>query len=206
MHRTPILLLAVALTAGAASAQTASPAPVAQPSTPAPTIENAPAPAVVQVQNSTAPATTSAPTSVTQIVYSPQLPSIADLTSAASAQGLTVERIVQTAGQVIVFYRNASGQASTVAYQSLPPSGTAPATAAAVTTTATVATPATTAPRVVVVSQPQTVVYETAPRVVYYDDYPRYYYPRYYYPPVSLSFGFGYRSYHGGGHHHHFRR
>jgi len=51
----------------------------------------------------------------------------------------------------------------------------------------------------VVTPAPQTVVYETAPRVVYYESYPYpYYYPRYWYPPVSLSFGFGFRSYHGG--------
>jgi hypothetical protein len=187
MNRTTFtLLLAAAASVGAARAQTQTQAnaPVAQPSSPAPVVVQPPAPAA-----------TSTPTGVTQIVYSPKLPTAEELTNAATAQGYTVEKIVQTANQVIAFYRTANGQATTVAYQSLPPSGTA-APAAATTTTA--------APAVVVTSPPPTtVVYETAPRVVYYNDYPRYYYPRVWYPPVSLSFGFGYRSHHGGFHHHH---
>ena len=94
---------------------------------------------------------------------------------------------MQTANQVIAFYRNAGGQTSTVAYQTLPPSA-APAPAAA--------------PAPVVVTAPPTVVYQTAPRVVYYD-YPGYYYPRMWYPPVSFSFGVGYsRGYYHGGHRH----
>ncbi|MEO5961770.1 MAG: hypothetical protein ABIR80_21875 [Opitutaceae bacterium] len=123
-----------------------------------------------------------------QIVYTPQLPSAADLTNAAAAQGLTVERIVQTGNQVIAFYRNTNGQAFTVAYQPLPP-------------TAVGQNPA---PAVVVTQQPApAVVYRPAPRVVYYDDYPDYSYPRYWYPPISLSFGFGYgRGYYHGGLHH----
>lgn len=188
MNRTTfILALTAGLGAGVAHAQPSSDTAVVQPSSPAPAIvssatPNSAAPTVVQ-----APAATAAPTSVTQIVYMPQLPNPADLTNAAAAQGLTVERIVQTSNQVIAFYRNASGQATSVAYQSLPPVGVA-------------ATPAP-APNVVVTSPPPTVVYETAPRVVYYD-YPAYYYPRVWYPPVSFNFGFGYhRGYYGG----HFR-
>jgi hypothetical protein len=138
---------------------------------------------VVQAPNSATPVG-STPTTATQIVYMPQLPNAADLTNAAAAQGFTVERIVQTSNQVIAFYRTPSGQATTVAYQSLPPGGT-------------VAAPT---PAVVVTSLPRTVVYETAPRVVYYD-HPDYYYPRVWYPPVSLSFGFGYRSFYGGNFH-----
>lgn len=139
---------------------------------------------------SVASADLSPPTRVSQTVYTPQLPSPAELTAAAAAQGLTVERIVQTSTQLIAFYRNASGQAVTVAYQSLPP-------AVAAATTSTVPAPA---PRVVVVSPPPAVVYETAPRVIYYEPSP-YYYPGIWYPPVSFSFGFGYRSFHGGGYH-----
>ena len=124
---------------------------------------------------------------ITQTVYTPQLPNPADLTNAAKAQGLTVDRIVQTSNQVIAFYRNANGQTTTVAYQTLPPTGVTQ-------------TPAPT----VVTSPPPTIVYETAPRVVYHEDYPAYYpsyyYPRYWYPPISLSFGFGFGHgyYHGG--------
>lgn len=190
MNRTTFAFAAAAaLWVGTARAQTSAAEPVAQPSSPAPSVQTTPP--------ASAPAVVNAPTQqpVTQTVYMPQLPSAAELMNAAAAQGFTVERIVQTSGQIIAFYRNANGQATTVAYQSLPPSA------------APVAAPATSAPaRVVVVSPPpQTVVYETVPRVIYYQDYPRYYYPPVYYPPVSFSFGLGYRSYHGGGHFHRHR-
>ena len=102
---------------------------------------------------------------------------------------------MQTSTQVIAFYRNASGQPTTVAYQSLPPAGTPVVSATATASTAT--------PRVVVTSPPpQTVMYETVPRVVSSSDYPAYYYPRVWYPPISVGFGFGYRSFHGGGRRH----
>lgn len=187
MNRTLLTLaLAAALPAASAQAQNSVVNGVVQPTSPAAgtASASAPAPVVVESQNAPAANTSAAtPSSFTQIVYSPKLPTAADLTSAAAQQGLTVERIVQTANQVIAFYRNGSGQTTTVAYQALPPSGSpAPAPAP-----------------VVVTAPPPTVVYQTAPRVVYYDDYyPTYYAPRYWYPPVSLSFGFGYRSFHGG--------
>jgi hypothetical protein len=188
----PIFLLSLAGVC-AVHAQTPAAAPVAQPNSPAPAVvSTAPSsttPAVVQTGTPV-----STPSTVTQIVYMPQLPSADDLTKAASAQGLTVERIVQTSNQVIAFYRNANGQTTSVAYQSLPPSATTPTAAPATAP----------APAVVVTSPPPTVVYETAPRVIYYDDYyPRYYYPRYYYPPVSFSFGYNYHRF--GGSHGHFR-
>jgi hypothetical protein len=178
MHRSFFTLAFSTLgLAGSALAQDAGSAPVgvAQPTSPAPAVVSAPA---------AAPAPT-------QIVYTPKLPTAQELTDAAAAQGMTVERISQTALQVIAFYRNANGQPVTVAYQTLPPSGVAQTPA-----------PAQPAPAVVVTAPPPTVVYETAPRVVYYES-PAYYYPRYYYPPVSLSFGFGYRGGYGGHHHHH---
>ena len=192
----PIFTLIVAACAsiGVAHAQSAANPTIAQPASPAPVVvttsspaPEASAPTVVQ-----APANT-APTNVTQIVYTPQLPSAAEITSAATAQGLTVERIVQTQNQVVAFYRNASGQTSNVAYQSLLPAGTAAAPAAT--------------PHVVVTSPPPTVVYQPAPpRVVYYD-YPSYYYSRPWYPPVSFSFGLGYhRGYHHHGGRHYHRR
>jgi hypothetical protein len=191
MNRPAIsLVLAGCFCATVSRGQTTHPE-VAQPSSPAPVVvtttsPNPSAPAVVPAPNSTV-----APTGVTQIVYTPQLPSAAEITNAATAQGLTVERIVQTSNQVIAFYRNASGQTSNVAYQSLPPAATA-------------TTPA--APNVVVTAPPPTVVYQQAPRVVYYD-YPSYYYPRVWNPPVSFSFGLGYhRGYHGGYGGRHFHR
>lgn len=129
-----------------------------------------------QVQ-SVPPAQAAAP-APNQVIYSPRLPSPAELTSAAAAQGLAVDQISQTANQVTVVYRNNAGQVNTVAYQLLP-------TGANTTTTVVVPSPA------------PTVVYQTAPSVVYYDTYGPYW-PRYYYPPVSVSLGFGY--YHGWGH------
>jgi hypothetical protein len=143
-----------------------------------------PAPAANAPTASAAPvAPASAETNaVTQVVYAPKLPTAAELKTAAEAQGLKLERVVQTQIQVIAFYRDGNGHETTVAYQSVPPTGTPAAAPATVVTT------------------PQTVIYQS-PRVVYYDDYPTYYaYPRYYYPPVSLSFGFGFGRgfYHGG--------
>lgn len=191
LMKRPLLTIAILASFGVAAthAQTSGGTAVVQPSSPAPVVKSPPPsdPAIA------APNPNEAPPRVTQTVYTPALPSAAELTQAAAAQGLTVERIVQTSSQLIAFYRNASGQPITVAYQTLPPAGAQPAAAPA----------AETAPRVVVVSPPQTVVYESAPRVIYYDS--PYYYPRVWYPPVSLSFGFGYRSFHGGPYHGGFR-
>ena len=148
----------------------------ATPTTPAPTVVSAP------------PAAPAAPA---QTVYTPRLPTANDLTNAAAAQGITVERIEQGASQVTATYRYANGQTNTVVYQVLPPAGA----------------PAATAQTQVVQGPPPAVVYEQAPRTVYVEEYygPRYYpYPYAYYPPVSLhlGFGYGYRGgYYGGFHH-----
>ena len=140
-----------------------------QPSTPAPAM-----PAV-------APATALVPN---QTVYGQRLPSVAELTNIANAQGITVERIELTASQITVVYKYTSGQTNTVAYLLLPGAAGAPAQVA------TTAAPTTQPPAVV--------YYQPAPRVVYYDGYaPGYYdYPGYWYPPVSIGLGFGF---HGGG-------
>ncbi len=143
-----------------ANAQT----PVATTSTPTPTT---PAPVVV------APAA-SAPN---QVIYSPRLPTVAELTSMANAQGLTLLRVEQASAQETAVYQFANGQTNVVSYQLLPASGLV----------GTTATP------------PPTIV-ETSPRVVYYEpayDYYPGYYPAYWYPPVSLRLGFGY-GYRGG--------
>ncbi len=150
--------------------------------------------ATVSAPTSPAPVLVAPPAAPNQIVYSPRLPSATDLTNAAAAQGLTVERIEQGDAQVIAFYRTSTGQTNIVSYQLLP-------TATAAINAPVVVAPTTTAP---------TIYYAPAPRVVYYEDYsPRYYssyaYPSYYYPPVSIGLGFGFRSggfrggYHGGG-------
>ena len=129
-------IIAATLLSGSAyalDATSASTTSVAVPTTPAPVLS---------------PETNPAP-DPNQIVYTPRLPSVADLSNAATAQGLTVDRMEQSATQIVAVYRNASGQTNTVAYQTLPP-----------TTAVTAAT----------TSQPPTVIYEPAPRVVYYYD------------------------------------
>lgn len=184
MHRIAAFSIpAVALCFGTLQAQTSGSVKMTEPSASINTEATAP----TQTQSSS-PVAAPAETRINQIVYQPRLPSPAELTTAAAAQGLTVERIVQSANQVVAAYRNVSGQLFTVAYQTLPPSG------AASGATVVLASPD---PAVVHVAPPPA-VYETAPRVIYYDAPDYYYYPRYYYPPVSFGFGFGYRSFHGG--------
>ena len=180
-----LFVLAAAFSVSAAQAQTAT--VVAAPKSPAPVVVPPPALAPAAGPN--------------QIVYSPRLPSPTELTNAAAAQGLTVEKIEQGDAQVTAFYKTSDGQTNIVFYQLLP-------TAASATNAPVVVAPTTTAP---------TVYYAPAPQVVYYDDYsPRYYssyaYPGYYYPPVSIGLGFGFRSggfrgsYHGGGFSHYHGR
>jgi hypothetical protein len=148
-----------------------------------------------QEVTSTTPAPAADPSAVpqaSQVVYSPRLPSAAELTNVAAAQGLSIDKIVQTASQMTVVYRTANGQTNTVAYVLLPATGSVPGS-----TVATVATPTTPAPQVVYAAAPATqVVYYSAPG--YYDPF---YYPSYYgpwYGPAALSVGFGF-GYHGGG-------
>ena len=178
-----LILGAAALAGAAGAADSSSPSgTVSIPTTPAPAI----------AATAAAPVAAPSPTP-NQIVYTPRLPSPAELTNAATAQGLSVERLEQTATQILAVYRSSNGQLNTVAYQTLPPSG---------------ATTSASAPVVAMTSQQSapTVVYDSAPRVVYYDSYDPFYYPRVYYPPVSLRLGFGF-GYHGGfrGGSHHWR-
>jgi hypothetical protein len=132
-----------------------------------------------------------ATTAPSQVIYSPRLPTPAELTNAATAQGVTIARIEQSTSQVTVTYQLANGQTNVVSYQLLPAAGSAVATT----------------------TPPPTVV-ETAPRVVYYEPaygyYPAYY-PGYWYPPVSVRLGFGYGfrggyGFHGGYFHGGFHR
>ncbi len=180
----PVFLAAALMTCGLRAEDTTTASTTTPPPAP-PT--SAPAAAPVVVQNAPAP---------NQIIYSPRLPTAAELTNVAAAQGLAVQQISETSTQVTAIYKNnATGQITTIAYQLLP-NGTPAATSTVVVPTA--------AP----------VIYQPATRVIYYDTYDRGYdpyWPSYYYPPVSLSFGFGY--YHGwgggrgwgGGHYHHWR-
>ena len=143
--------------------------------------------AVAQTNNQTpVPAAPAAPAMVptpNEIIYIPRLPDPAELTNAAAAQGITIERIAQTSAQVTVVYRYADGQIHTVAYQLLPAAGSAPAVASTVVN----AVPA----------APTTVVYAApTPAYYYYDPF---YYPWPWYGPVSFNVGFGYGYYRFGG-------
>jgi hypothetical protein len=128
--------------------------------------------------------TPAAPSTPTEVVYVPQLPSAADLTKAAAAQNVTIERIDQTASQITVLYKYSNGQETTVSYQPLSAAGQAgvpvPATAAPAATTTT-----------------STVVY-TSPGYYYAGD--PYYYPWGWYSPVVVGVGFGFHGGWGGFH------
>lgn len=140
-------------------------AQVATPSSPAPAVDTVNAPAA------------------SQFVYTPRLPSAAELTNVAAAQGLAIDKIVQTESQMTVVYRSSNGQTNTVAYMLLPAAGAA-------STSSTTVVAANPAPRV---------VYTEAAPVYYYDPF---YYPSYYagpwYGPVSVNVGWGF-GFHGGG-------
>lgn len=128
-----------------------------------------------------------------RIIYSGQLPSVAQLTQTAQAQGLTIATISQTARDITVTYRLANNTTRTISYQLLPesqPTAVVPVSSAPVVETA----PATV--QVVEYAPPPTVVYR------YYDPY---YYDPFYWPrvPVSVNLGFGwtFRGGHGGHYH-----
>jgi hypothetical protein len=65
-------------------------------------------------------------------IYAPTLPSVDELSDVAKAQGLTIEKIEQTADQVAVEYRHPDGRLSTVAYRRLSSADTAPPVAGVV--------------------------------------------------------------------------
>ena len=119
-----------------------------------------------------------------QIVHTPRVPTGKELSEAAAAQGLTLERIEPTEFQVLAVFRAPNGSTNTVVYQVMPPAGTS--------TTQTV------------VTERREVIYRPAPRVIYYDDFPRYSpYPYRWYPPVSVHLGVGYGRWGGRGHYRH---
>lgn len=174
-------------------------AQVAEPSTPAPAMD----------------VLSSAP-QANQVVYAPRLPAVNELTNVAAAQGLTIEKVVQSVSSMTVVYRSANGQVNTVAYLLLPAAGApaATSTVAIAPTATTNASPVTTAvvgtttPTVVAMASPapQVVYVPSSPAPAYYYDpfyYPYYNYGYPWYGPVSVSFGLGYYSgrYYGGGYH-----
>ncbi len=122
-------------------------------------------------------------------IFAPRLPSPAELTDIAAAQGQSIERIEQTASQVTITTKTSDGRTTTVLYQLLSTAASAPARVA-------------TAPRATVTS---VVVQNDDPEVVYV---PRYRYYSYdpvwdYWPPLALGIGLGW-SFHGGYGHGHY--
>lgn len=172
---------AVGLIGPAAQAQT--PAAVAVPTTPAPAVA-VPVAATASLGATARPA-------ADRVISVPRLPTAAELTDIARAQGVTIEQIDQTASDVIIVYRFSDGRTSTVAYQLLAAAATP---AGAVT--------GRTAPTVVYyepVPEVRRVYYTTSAPVVYFDPF---YYP--WYGPVRVNLGFHWssRGGYGGGHHH----
>lgn len=153
-----------------------------------------------------APIVAETPVRADRVVYAGQLPSVAQLTQTAKAQGLTVASITQTANEIAVTYRLQDNSTRTVSYQLLPTN--ADGTAAVEPPPGNVAVAVTPVPAPVQVVE----VAEPAPTVVYRYYDPFYYDPFYWGPraPVSVHLGFGFSSHrHGGyygGHHHHGRR
>lgn len=129
-------------------------------------------------------------------IYSGQLPSVAQLTQTAQAQGLTIANISQTARDITVTYRLSNHSTRTISYQLLPEAVAAPAPAS-------VPAVVQTAPTTV-----QVVEYTPAPPTVIYRTYDPYYYDPFYWPrvPVSVNLGFGWGFRGGHGHFHGGRR
>lgn len=132
------------------------------------------------------------------LIHVQQLPTTAQLTKDAEAEGMTITRMEQSADRIVVTYRYASGNERTFAYTTVLPVDPASEIAA---------------PRVVA-APPPTVIYRESPRVIY-ESYPRYV-TRYYDPWPTFSIGLGFGShfghygrshYHGGyrGYHHRHR-
>lgn len=114
------------------------------------------------------------------IIYIPRLPTPAELSNAAAAQGLTIAKMEQTSDHITVVYQYSNGQTNTISYQLLSAAGVATA-------------PGTPAPAAVTAMVPASTT------TVVYPDAGYYYYDPFYYPwgwpwyaPVSLSLGFGY--------------
>jgi len=156
-----IVVTTTLLTAGL-SAQTDTPAPA----TPGPVVAASPA-SPLPPPNS--------------VIYIPRLPTPAELSNAAAAQGLAIDKMEQTSNQITVVYKYSNGQINTVAYQLLPTAGNAPT----------------------VLASPAQVVTAPNPTVIYTSPAPAYYYDTYDYGwpwlwPVAFDFGIGYH-FHGGG-------
>ena len=138
----------------------------------------------------------SGPQAPNEVIYLPQLPTAADLSRTAAAQGQTLSRIEQTSGQVTAVFANANGQTSVISYQILPgqPGATAaPDQQILSPAPVTMAQPSTPAPAVgqMQTAPPTTVVYGADAAAYPYDYYPGYGYYGPWYPAIGLGWGWG---------------
>lgn len=129
------------------------------------------------------PTPTTPPPAPMELVYLPQLPTVASLIANAKAEGATIVKIDQKGAQTDVTYKDANGQLNLVSYQLLPAAEAA----------------ATQAPGTAPATPPPAVVYKAGPPVYYDPYYYGDYYPYHWWPPVGVSLGFGW--YHGWGDH-----
>jgi hypothetical protein len=137
----------------------------------APTVTNPPPPPVA------APAPE--PVQVDGLIHVQQLPTPAQLTRDADAEGMAITRMDQFSDRIVVTYRYASGNTRTFAYTMTLPTDPEKQIAAA---------PAAQPPPL---ERSYTVVY-TEPAPVYYSPrYVRSYDPYYYGPSLSIGLGFG---------------
>ncbi len=171
MKTLPRLLVLVSAVAGTAL--------FAQDNAPAPTVTSAPPPPAPSA------ASASAPAQVDGLIHVQKLPTTAQLTADAEAEGMSVTHMEQFPDRILVTYRYASGNTRTFAYTTTLPEN--PETA---TSSAPVAMPST-AP-----APNYTVIY-SEPAPVYYG--PRYV-PAYdpYWPTTSVSIGLGFGRSFGG--------
>jgi hypothetical protein len=171
-----ILLLSTAL---------AGTALIAQDYAPAPTVTSTPPPP--------APAAAPEPVQVDGLIHVQQLPTPAQLTRDAEAEGMAITRMDQLSDRIIVTYRYASGNTRTFAY------------------TATL--PTNPNHEIAQEAPPPARSLEQSYTVIYTEPAPVYYYPRYvrsydsYWPRSTFSFGIGFgRNYGTYGHHGHYGR
>jgi len=145
--------------------------------------DNGSAPTVSSTPPPPPPASAAAPapqTPVDGLIHVQKLPSPAQITADAEAEGMTVTRMDQESDRIIVTYRYASGNTRTFAYTTVLPTNPDNEIGASTVTSA----PPPPAPN-------YSVIY-TEPAPVYY--YPRYVSPYYdsYWPRTSLSIGLGF--------------
>lgn len=124
-------------------------------------------------------APTPAPTPVDGLIHVQELPTTAQLTKDAEAEGMAITRMEQSTDRIVVTYRYASGNTRTFAYTTVLPEDPDTVVGAPPPAPASESSPH------------YTVIYSEPPPVYYT---PRYYSPRYYDPfgpSLSIGLGFG---------------